>query len=127
MMYAKCVGYAAENDPSILDVPTDNREQAVIHQMLKETLAEDDRLPEDREALLRLPPPPPRLPPPPPRLPPPGPRAQISPATNRQMATTNIENGINRFMIRFPSTRRLKLFAQFEVFAFPESSHGLHP
>ena len=33
-------GYAAENDASILDEPTDNKEQQVIIQLLKDTLAE---------------------------------------------------------------------------------------
>jgi len=33
-------GYAAENDPSILDVPTDNAELQIINQVLKDTLAE---------------------------------------------------------------------------------------
>jgi adenosylhomocysteinase len=33
-------GYAAENDASILDEPTDNKEQQVINQLLKDTLAE---------------------------------------------------------------------------------------
>jgi adenosylhomocysteinase len=34
-------GYQAENDPSILDVPTDNKELQVINNLLKETLKED--------------------------------------------------------------------------------------
>ena len=38
------LGHAAEDDPSILDAPTDSREEAVIHQLLKEGLTEDDRL-----------------------------------------------------------------------------------
>jgi len=33
-------GYAAENDPSILEQPTDNRELQVVNQLLKDTLAE---------------------------------------------------------------------------------------
>ena len=34
-------GYAAENDASILDEPTDNKELQIINNVLKETLAED--------------------------------------------------------------------------------------
>ncbi|RPI62142.1 MAG: adenosylhomocysteinase, partial [Planctomycetaceae bacterium] len=34
-------GYAAENDASILDEPTDNHELKVINQLLKDTLKED--------------------------------------------------------------------------------------
>ncbi len=34
-------GYAAENDASILDKPTDNKEIAIVNAILKETLAED--------------------------------------------------------------------------------------
>lgn len=34
-------GYAAENDPSILDEPTDNQELQVINNLLKKVLAED--------------------------------------------------------------------------------------
>ena len=36
-------GYAAENDPSILDVPTDVAELAIINALLKRVLAEDPR------------------------------------------------------------------------------------
>jgi len=34
-------GYAAEDDPSILDEPTDNKELAIVNRVLKETLAGD--------------------------------------------------------------------------------------
>ena len=36
-------GYAAENDAAILDEPTDNREFQIINELLKETLAEDEK------------------------------------------------------------------------------------
>ncbi|NQU76813.1 MAG: adenosylhomocysteinase, partial [Planctomycetes bacterium] len=36
-------GYAAENDPAILDEPTDNKELAVVNLILADTLAQDDR------------------------------------------------------------------------------------
>jgi len=34
-------GYAAENDPGILDEPTDNKELEIINRLLKETLSQD--------------------------------------------------------------------------------------
>jgi adenosylhomocysteinase len=36
-------GYRAEEDPAILDVPTDNKELAIVNATLKRRLAEDDR------------------------------------------------------------------------------------
>ncbi|MEJ2639961.1 MAG: adenosylhomocysteinase, partial [Desulfosarcinaceae bacterium] len=36
-------GYRAEADPAILDVPTDNKELAIVNATLKRHLAEDDR------------------------------------------------------------------------------------
>lgn len=36
-------GYAAEEDPSILDAPTDNKELVIVNALLKEKLNEDDR------------------------------------------------------------------------------------
>ena len=36
-------GYQAENDPSILDVPTENKELRIINATLKKCLAEDDQ------------------------------------------------------------------------------------
>ena len=37
-------GYQAENDPSILDEPTDNKELQIINALLKQGLAQDNRL-----------------------------------------------------------------------------------
>jgi adenosylhomocysteinase len=36
-------GYAAEENPSILDAPTDNKELAIVNSLLKEKPSEDDR------------------------------------------------------------------------------------
>lgn len=36
-------GYKAEDDPSILDEPTDNKELQIVNQLLKNTLSEDDQ------------------------------------------------------------------------------------
>ncbi|MFP4356569.1 MAG: adenosylhomocysteinase [Phycisphaerae bacterium] len=36
-------GYEAENDPSILDQPTDNKELKIVNRVLKQKLAEDDQ------------------------------------------------------------------------------------
>jgi adenosylhomocysteinase len=34
-------GYFGEKDPSLLDVPTDNKELKIVNQVLRQTLAED--------------------------------------------------------------------------------------